>query len=156
MDLKESLAEYFKANADFSMLKFNSQYQVQVIGLDSLVDLPQSIASLQTQTSNLVKTSLPPAKLLKFWANLSNKLEAVIPDIMKGNLIILEPSSGTCGAVLPISKVSPAPSLRLKRKVRYTAPATLLEDIHTNIGILRKHCTGPSLQVEAYTVGSSH
>ena len=72
MDLKESLAEYFKANADFSMLKFNSQYQVQVIGLDSLVDLPQSIASLQTQTSNLVKTSLPPAKLLKFWANLSN------------------------------------------------------------------------------------
>ena len=127
MDLKESLAEYFKANADFSMLKFNSlQYQVQVIGLDSLVDLPQSIASLQTQTSNLVKTSLPPAKLLKILGELVEpKLEAVIPDIMKGNLIILEPSSGTCAPCFRYRKVSPAPSLRLKRKVRYTAPATL-------------------------------
>ena len=106
MDLKESPAQYFKANADYFNIEIRLlQYQVQVIGLDSLVDLPQSIASLQTQTSNLVKTSLPPAKLLKILGELVEpKLEAVIPDIMKGNLIILEPSSGTCSAVLPISK----------------------------------------------------
>jgi hypothetical protein len=134
------------------------QYQVQVIGLDSLVDLPQSIASLQIQTSNMIENSLSPASLLKNLGELVEpKLEAVIPDIMKGNLIILEPLSGTCSAVLPISKsVTRSVSSPETENTLYGSSSAFLEDINTNIGILRKHCTGSSLQVETYTVGKSH
>lgn len=159
MDLKESLAEYFKANADYFNVEIRLlQYHVQVIGLDSLVDLPQSIASLQTQTSNLVKTSLPPADLLKILGELVEpKLESIVPDIMKGHLILLEPLSGTCSAVLPISKtVTRSVTSPETENTLYGSSSAFLEDINTNIGILRKHCTGSSLKVETYTVGKSH
>lgn len=159
MDLKESLAEYFKGNADFFNVEIQLlHYQVQVIGLDSLVDLPQSIASLQIQTSNMIENSLSPASLLKNLGELVEpKLEAVIPDIMQGNLIILEPLSGTCSAVLPISKsVTRSVSSPETENTLYGSSSAFLEDINTNIGILRKHCTGTSLQVETYTVGKSH
>lgn len=159
MDLRESLAEYFKANADYFNVEIRlQQYHVQVIGLDSLVDLPQSIASLQTQTSNLVKTSLPPADLLKILGELVEpKLESVVPDIMKGHLILLEPLSGTCSAVLPISKtVTRSVTSPETENTLYGSSSAFLEDINTNIGILRKHSTGSSLKVETYTVGKSH
>ncbi|ACX64868.1 GerA spore germination protein [Paenibacillus sp. Y412MC10] len=159
MNLNESLAEYFKANADYFNVEIRLlQYHVQVIGLDSLVDIPQSIASLQTQTSNLTETDLAPADLLKIVGELVEpKLEVVVPDIMKGHLIILEPASGACSAVLPISKtVTRSVTSPETENTLYGSSSAFLEDINTNIGILRKHCTGSSLQVETYTVGKSH
>lgn len=156
MDLKQRLAEHFKANADFFNVEIQLlQYRVQVIGLDSLVDLPQSIAMLQTQTTNIVDTSLPPDTLLRIIGQLVHTdLESIVPDIMKGNLIVLEPLSDTCCAVLPISKnvtrsIGPAET----ENTLYGSSSSFLEDINTNIGILRKHCTGASLKVETYTVG---
>ncbi|ETT62461.1 spore germination protein [Paenibacillus sp. FSL H8-0457] len=159
MNLNESLAEYFKANADYFNVEIRLlQYRVQVIGLDSLVDIPQSIASLQTQTSNLTEIALAPADLLKIVGELVEpKLEVVVPDIMKGHLIILEPASGACSAVLPISKtVTRSVTSPETENTLYGSSSAFLEDINTNIGILRKHCTGSSLQVETYTVGKSH
>lgn len=108
--------------------------------------LPRSIASLQTQTSNLVKTSLPSAKLLKILGELVEpNLTSIVPDIMKGKLILLEPLSGTCCAVLPISKNVTRWSQRLKRKVRYTAPAALFWRISIRISASRIQPSGRSV-----------
>lgn len=158
MELKESLAAYFKENADYFHVEIRLlQYEVQIIGLDSLVDLPQSIASLQTQTSNLVHASLQPAALLKILGKLIEpKLEAIVPEIIKGNLILFEPKSGTCSAVLPISKnVTRSVTSPETENTLYGASSAFQEDINTNIGILRKHCSGGSMQVETYKVGKN-
>ncbi|WP_052649276.1 spore germination protein [Paenibacillus vortex] len=149
MDLKQRLADYFRANADYFNVEIQLlQYRVQVIGLDSLVDLPQSIAMLQTQTTNMVDDSLSPDSLLKIIGQLVDPdLGAIVPDIIKGNLIVLEPLSGTCCAVLPISKVvtrsiGPAET----ENTLYGSSSSFLEDLNTNIGILRKHCTSDQLE----------
>ncbi|MEJ9219339.1 spore germination protein [Paenibacillus glucanolyticus] len=159
MDLKQRLADYFRANADYFNVEIQLlQYRVQVIGLDSLVDLPQSIAMLQTQTTNMVDDSLSPDSLLKIIGQLVDPdLGAIVPDIIKGNLIVLEPLSGTCCAVLPISKVvtrsiGPAET----ENTLYGSSSSFLEDLNTNIGILRKHCTSANLKVETYKVGKSN
>lgn len=159
MELKERLAAYFDGNADYFNVDIRLlQYQVQMIGLDSLVDLPQSIASLQTQTSNLDHASLQPAELLNILGKLVEpKLEAIVPDIMKGNLILFEPKSGTCSSVLPIPKnVTRSVTSPETENTLYGASSAFQEDVDTNIGILRKQCSGASMQVETYKVGKHH
>lgn len=158
MELKGSLAQYFKANADYFNVEIRlQQYHVQVIGLDSLVDLPQSIASFQTQTVNMSDSSQTPASMLKMIGELVDaKLESIVPDILKGNLIIVEPLSGTCCIVHPVSKnITRSVGTPETENTLFGSGISFIEDINTNIGILRKHLTGPGLIVQSYTVGTN-
>ncbi|MGE7824103.1 spore germination protein [Paenibacillus sp. NPDC093718] len=158
MNLKQSLASVFKENSDFFNVEIEIlQYHVQMIGLGSLIDLPQTIALLHTQTVNMMDSSQAPASMLKTLGELVEaKLESIVPDILKGNLIIFEPLSGTCCIVLPVSKnIIRSVGAPETETTLFGSGISFIEDINTNIGILRKHCNGPGLKVQSYTVGTS-
>ncbi|GAB6930321.1 hypothetical protein JCM10914A_43040 [Paenibacillus sp. JCM 10914] len=159
MGLVEDLRAYFSNHSDYTNMEIHLLgYNLQLFALDTLVDIPQTISMLNTQVQDLKgQASYVGALLPKIGDAMNADVSAIAAEVLQGNLVLFEPSSEYCCTLQPLRiHLTRTIGIPQTENVLYGSSSSFLEDVQTNIGILRKHSTGISLKTEAYTVGDQH
>ncbi|WP_349304847.1 spore germination protein [Paenibacillus sp. Marseille-Q4541] len=158
MNVLQKLNHHFNNNADYFNVNITLKgTRVHLIGLTSLVDLPRTITLLKLQTTEMdeVKTNAP--SLLNPTNHKTNfDIDSLISSILLGNVLICDPVSNTYNTFNPIKKeVTRSIEGPITENALFGSGSSFLEDVHTNVGILRKHVTDPYLKVQSFSVGTN-
>ncbi|MCM3783750.1 spore germination protein [Neobacillus mesonae] len=159
MDLITRVNEHFKDNSDYFCMEIQlSGYPAILMGLESLIDVPQTITLLQLQH----KQSDPNRAVDQpHFSNLGNMITAPelatsLSHILEGKIILADNFSHTCISIRPVLKnLTRSISEPVTENTLYGSNSAFLEDMNTNIGIFRKHITSSTLKIESYTFDGS-
>lgn len=159
MSILQSLQNKAHLNVDmrFQHVSFAGLH-IDFVGLTSLIDFSATISQLRSQVYQDVETGLSTADII---GNLGISLQDPTEDdllsfMLCGQMIAWIEQEGIFIRIFPVSRTlsrsieSPTTENVLRGPI-----SSFVEDIDTNIGLIRKHMASEQLQVRAFHLGSS-
>lgn len=154
----EDIKNHFGNDDDFFIMKEHFvNAPVVLLGFKSLVDLPQTLKTIQNKIESIFLTDKTFDQIMH-WIGLvkENNLNEAISAIVEGKLLILLDSEKNKYVIVE------AASLPLNRSITLPTNENVIqgplnsftEDINTNIGIVRKQVNSEKLHIRSYSVGS--
>ncbi|MEH7350848.1 spore germination protein [Gottfriedia acidiceleris] len=154
----EDIKEHFSNDDDFFMMKEHFiNAPVVLLGFKSLVDLPQTLKTIQNKIESIFLTDKTFDQLMH-WIGVvkENNLNEAISAIVDGKLLILLYSENNKYVIVePVSQaLNRSITLPTNENVIQGPLNSFTEDINSNIGIVRKQVNSEKLQIRSYSVGS--
>ncbi|MGG1553052.1 spore germination protein [Paenibacillus ferrarius] len=143
------LQEQFSGNDDFFQLEeIVHGSSIWLFGLRSMIDVPQTVGNLAIT----VEHKNQPDQAIKQGENES---DALVAGILAGRLVILDAHSGHFRIIEPVSKqLNRAVDAPSSESVIQGAMAAFIEDMYTNVGIVREQFKSGRLKVSISPVGT--
>mgnify|MGYP001220150468 CR=1 FL=1 len=158
MELLEQLRSRQRQDSDMFIHRFSLvHYPVTLVGAASLIDLPQTMKLLQLQAQNIVTSEQPLLALSGGIGEFISQddIPQVIEAISEGKLIIVPDNADPCVKLTPISRtLSRSIEAPITENVLRGGISAFIEDLDTNIGILKKQTISDRLRVHTYWLGS--
>lgn len=159
MELIARIKEHFKDNSDYFCIEIQfSGYPAILVGLESLIDVPQTITMLQLQYNQANRKNTGDQPHFSYLGDIITASEpaTAVSHILEGKIILADYLSDNFISILPVLKnLARSISEPVTENTLYGSSTAFLEDMNTNIGILRKHITSSTLKIEAYTFNDS-
>lgn len=154
--LLQEMTDRFGENDDFFILKEHlADVPVVLLGFKSLIDLPKTLISIR---KNMI-TDKSFDQLMSWIGEVKeNDSKEAISSILEGKLIILINMEKFQKYVIvePISQILNRSIESPTNENVVQGPLTsFIEDINTNIGIVRKQLISEKLQIRSYSVGTA-
>ncbi|MFD4706215.1 spore germination protein [Gottfriedia sp. NPDC058432] len=154
----QDIKNHFGNDDDFFIMKEHFvNAPVVLLGFKSLVDLPQTLKTIQNKIESIFLTDKTFDQIMH-WIGLvkENNSNEAISAIAEGKLLILLDSEKNKYVIVE------AASLPLNRSITLPTNENVIqgplnsftEDINSNIGIMRKQVNSEKLHIRAYSVGS--
>ncbi|WP_164716649.1 spore germination protein [Paenibacillus whitsoniae] len=143
------LQEQFSGNDDFFQLEeIVHGSSIWLFGLRSMIDVPQTIGNLAITIEHMNQ----PDQAIKHGENES---DALVAGILAGRLVIFDAHSGQFRIIEPVSKqLNRAVDAPSSESVIQGAMAAFIEDMYTNVGIVREQFKSGRLKVSISPVGT--
>ncbi len=158
MALLEHLKNRQRQDADLFIHRIVfAHYPVTLVGAQSLIDLPQTMKLLQLQARTVVATELPLLALSGGIGELIDQddIHKVLEAITEGSLIIVPDNADPCVKLTPISRtLTRSIEAPVTENVLRGGISAFIEDLDTNIGIMKKQMVSDRLRVHTYWLGS--
>ena len=159
MDLLDRLLKRQKLDADlFIHRMFLADHSITLAGYTSLIDLPQTIKMLQVQANHAISAEQP---LFALGSGIGDCLsqedeQAVVDAMAEGNLIVFVVSSDFCIKLIPVPRtLSRSIEAPTAENVLRGSISAFIEDLDTNVGILKKHVLSDNLRTHSYWIGKN-
>ncbi|WP_248923953.1 spore germination protein [Paenibacillus hamazuiensis] len=158
MELLERLQSRQKQDADLFLHRMLLARQpVTLTGYKSLIDLPHTMMLLQQQAQNAVAEDRPLFALASGIGEYMNDADeqAVIAAISEGNLVVFPDGSDMTFKLTPVNRtLSRSIEAPTTENVLRGSISAFIEDIDTNLGILKKQFISDKLRIQSYWVGT--
>ncbi|QFT89041.1 Spore germination protein B1 [Bacillus sp. THAF10] len=148
-EVKDTLGE----NDDFFMETYMfNHFPVILIGLKSLIDLPKTLDGIRSYADHLEDF---PEKLISLGEKKSERKD-VIQLILEGKLILAIENEHFVISVEPYSfTLNRSIDQPINESIIQGSLSSFIEDLNTNIGLIRKHVKSEGLHVKNYSFGSN-
>lgn len=154
-EIKDKLGK----NDDFFILEEHLvNVPVVLLGFKSLIDLPKTLISIQKNTESILLTDKSFDQLMHGIGEVKeNDTKEALSALADGKLIILLQIENSQNYVIvePVSQIlNRSIESPTNENVLQGPLSSFIEDIHTNIGIVRKEIHSERLQIRSYSVGT--
>lgn len=157
MELLVRLQERQQQDADlFLHPLFLTHHQVTLAGYKSLIDLPRTMVLLQQQVQNAVAANRP---LIALGSGIGECIscadERTVTEAMsEGHLIVISESSDVCMKIIPVPRtLTRAIEAPTTENVVRDSISAFVEDLDTNVGMIKKHVLSDQLRIRSYCFG---
>lgn len=133
------------------------QEPVTIAGYASMIDLQQTIEFLQRQARHSAAAEHPAAAFLRGAGKAlkDGDEQAVVKALLQGQLIVLLSPPEACFALTPVPKtLSRSVEAPTTENVLRGSISAFIEDIDTNIGMVKKQAASDSLRMKSYWLGT--
>ncbi|MFD0588108.1 spore germination protein [Paenibacillus sp. GCM10027627] len=158
MQTVELIQAKLQGDSDFLRVQTHlSRFPVLFLGYSSLIDFPSTLDSLQLQAQNALSANQSSHDFMNGIGQVVDEPEAsaFLADITRGYLIVYFIESRTFVRLSPVAKVlTRAIEAPTTENVLRGSISSFVEEIETNIGMLKKHAASDQLRVNSYLVGS--
>ena len=157
--LLREMKDTFGKNDDFFILKEHFvNAPVVFLGFKSLIDLPKTLNSIQKNMDSIFQSDKTFDQLMHWIGEVKvNDTKEALSAIVEGKLVILlqDDKDQKYVIVEPISQVlNRSIESPTNENVLQGPLSSFIEDINTNIGIIRKQTNSERLQIRSYSVGT--
>jgi len=157
--LLREMKDTFGKNDDFFIIKEHFiNAPVVFLGFKSLIDLPKTLNSIQKNMDSIFQSDKTFDQLMHWIGEVKvNDTKEALSAIVEGKLVILlqDDKDQKYVIVEPISQVlNRSIESPTNENVLQGPLSSFIEDINTNIGIIRKQTNSERLQIRSYSVGT--
>ncbi|MBO0999645.1 spore germination protein [Bacillus sp. SD075] len=158
--LLQKIEDKIGDNDDFFILKeYIIDVPVVFLGFKSLIDLPKTLTSIQNKIGSILLTDKSFDQLMPWIGEVkANDSNEALSSIVEGKLIILKLEKNCRKYVIvePVSQIlNRSIESPTNENVLQGPSSSFMEDINTNIGMVRKQINSESLQIRSYSVGTN-
>ncbi|QNK54457.1 spore germination protein [Paenibacillus sp. PAMC21692] len=158
MTILQALKHRASLNADIRFQRMTlSGLEVELTGLSSLIDFNASLLHIQQQVHQDTNTGLPLESVIGNLGPIVTEPteHQLMSSMLAGHLILWFERIDAYVLVAPVSRpLSRTIEPPTTENVLRGSISAFVEDIDTNIGLIRKHVASPSLHVHSYLLGT--
>ncbi|RIX59378.1 spore gernimation protein GerA [Paenibacillus nanensis] len=146
-----------KEDSDFFIRKTRlSQLSVNIIGYTSLIDLPRTLELLHKQAESGTVADLNAEAFMESFGKPVKAPDesTIMTTVTRGDILLYFSEHDAFISVTPVPKVlTRSIEAPTTENVLRGAISSLVEDIETNIGMIKKHAATQQLRVKSYSIG---
>lgn len=134
-----------------------SQYSVSIIGYSSLIDLPRTLDLLHKQAESGAAANHNVETFMQTFGKVIKDPDesAILSTIVRGDILLYFDQHDVFVRTSPVPKVlTRSIEAPTTENVLRGAISSLVEDIDTNIGMIKKHSASEHLRVKSYRFGN--
>lgn len=157
MLLDRYIPSQLKEDSDFFIRKTKlSQLSVSIMGYTSLIDLPRTLELLHKQAESGTAANLNAEAFMEAFGKLVKAPDesSIMATVTRGDILLYFSGHDVFISVTPVPKVlTRSIEAPTTENVLRGAISSLVEDIETNIGMIKKHAATRQLRVKSYSIG---
>ncbi|MFF2876541.1 spore germination protein [Gottfriedia sp. NPDC057991] len=154
----QDIKDHFSNDDDFFMMKEHFiNAPVVLLGFKSLVDLPQTLKTIQNKIESIFLTDKTFDQLMHWIGSVKeNNLNEAISAIVDGKLLIVLHSEKNKYVIVELvsQTLNRAITQPTNENVIQGPLNSFTEDINSNIGLVRKQVNSEKLHIKSYSLGS--